>query len=92
MADELGRKPALMVGLLFQIISCTFLIVSEQFFYFLGSLLCLGTGIGITLVTANALLSEQFPKKNRGSALLFLSFITIAGKFLAILFAYVYEV
>ena len=68
--------------------SSALMIVSHEFVYLLSSLFGVGIGIGICLVTSSALMSEQYPQRNRGRALLFLSFISIGGKLSAILFSY----
>lgn len=64
------------------------MVYSNQFITFLATLVFAGMGFGITLIMANTLLSEQMPQKYRGKALLFISFIAIMGKFLAILATY----
>lgn len=87
----MGRKPALLTGITFMVFGCFLIISSHHFFYFLSSLFGVGIGIGLCLVTGSALLSEQYPQRNRGRALLFLNFISIAGKFFGVLFTYVEE-
>jgi MFS family permease len=66
------------------------MIYCNSFLPFLIVLIIAGTGFGITLIMANTLLTEQMPQRYRGKSLLFISFIAILGKFIAILSVYKY--
>ncbi len=88
LANISGRKNTLVTGLIIQILSSACIVACDDFYTFLFILLLAGISVGITLVTASTLCSEQLPPNYRGRALLFLNFIAICGKLLSVLFAY----
>lgn len=89
-ANLSGRKFTLFFGQVLQVIGSFSMVHSTNFITFLLTLILGGIGFGITLIMANTLLSEQMPQKYRGKSLLFISFITIFGKFFAIIAAYIF--
>lgn len=91
LANLSGRKFTLFLGQILQVSGSLSMIHATNFITFLLTLILGGVGFGITLIMANTLLSEQMPQKYRGKSLLFISFISIFGKFFAIIAAYIFE-
>lgn len=91
LANLSGRKATLIFGQTISGVSSFMIVYSHQFMSFLLILIISGIGFGITLIMANTLLSELMPQKYRGKSLLFVSFIAILGKFIAILAVYCFK-
>ena len=89
-SDRFGRKPALVLSSLFQIINCLLFYICSSYSFLLilriGLGICFGLGLPLTTTT----MVEHLPVRNRGRWIVCINFFITIGKLLGVLLGYLF--